>query len=434
MRDEEKAVELFMRSSDQGNPMAHVHLAYCYESGSGGLPVDHKKSSQLYLKAAELGFAEGQVNGGILLQHGLHGVEKDEVAAVKYFHLAAEQGHPRGMFQLGYAYEHGLGNLERNTETAITWYLKSAELGDSEAQMHVARAYIYGFGGFGVDGEKALALLNDAVLNGNLTALELIGDIYFHGLAQQPKDLKKAFDFYHRYAMESGDVTATGVALLKAWMMGLPSLSVSEMEEKEFSSGDVIAVDLFRSAADVGIPRGFSYLGLAYENGFGGLMVDREKAVELYRRAVAEDDPSGCAHLAVTLLKECGLVIDEQGDQGQSKEEMIIHDRDRLVQAINLLRRASDGDNPVGHAFLGMVHEYGWGGCEKDIRTALFLYKRAADLQDPTGEVQLGLAFERGLGGLQKEKSISLELFSRAAKQGYKEGVENLRRLRDSME
>ena len=52
--DDAKAVELYRKAADLGNPGAMVHLAFMYETGRGGLHKDKKKAKDLRQKAAQI--------------------------------------------------------------------------------------------------------------------------------------------------------------------------------------------------------------------------------------------------------------------------------------------------------------------------------------------------------------------------------------------
>jgi TPR repeat protein len=55
-------------------------------------------------------------------------------------------------------------------------------------------------------------------------------------------------------------------------------------------------VQLYTQACDGGEPRGCTALGVAYEDGKGGLTKDVARAVQLYTQACDGGDMDGCAN------------------------------------------------------------------------------------------------------------------------------------------
>ena len=123
------------------------------------------------------------------------------------------------------------------------------------------------------------------------------------------------------------------------------------------------AVNYFRRAADGGNTPAMSNLGLLYEEG-KGVPKDEAKAVELYTRAMNdEDNPESQAMVNLGIM-----YLDGRG--GLQKDEH---------KAVELFRKAADGDNLNGMVMLGAMYQDGEGGLPKDRTQAVNWYKKSAD-------------------------------------------------------
>jgi len=129
-KDISKAVRLYQRAIDMGNPLAMFNLAVCYKYGQG-VEKDLSKAVGLYQQAADMGNSNAMNNLGNCYNHG-QGVEKDISKAVGLYQRAADMGNPLAMFNLGYCYSNGIG-VEKDISKAVELYQRAAEKGDKTA-------------------------------------------------------------------------------------------------------------------------------------------------------------------------------------------------------------------------------------------------------------------------------------------------------------
>lgn len=125
--DPEKAVMWFTRAFEAGDAEAAVYLGYCYQNGSGGLPVDASKAFEYFRQGAEGGNILALMEMANCYHVG-YGVEKDDVQAFNCQKELAERGEASGMYNLGLMYENAIGTEEDPLE-AYVWYRNAADAG-----------------------------------------------------------------------------------------------------------------------------------------------------------------------------------------------------------------------------------------------------------------------------------------------------------------
>ena len=138
-----EAVKWYMKAAEQGQSIAQVNLAYCYEKGRG-VAQNYEKAFEWYYKAAEQGDDEAQTAVGIFLQHG-KGIKRNYVEAFEWFTKAAEQGNNRAHLHLGAFYYDGLV-VKRNYKIAVKFFKIAAEQGSVYAQFNLGLCYERGHG------------------------------------------------------------------------------------------------------------------------------------------------------------------------------------------------------------------------------------------------------------------------------------------------
>ena len=267
-KDLGKAVELYQKAADQGNPLAQNNLGWLYQNGQG-VPKDLKKAVELYQKAADQGNAFGQNNLGWLYQNG-QGVPKDLKKAVELYQKAVDQGNALAQTNLGWLYQSGQG-VPKDFKKAAELYQKAADQGNAFAQNSLGWLYENGQG-VPKDLRKAAELYQKAADQGNAVAQANLGWLYENGQGV-PKDLGKA----------------------------------AEISRK--------AAELYQKAADQGDAFAQNNLGWLYQNG-QGVPKDLEKAAELYQKAADQENAS--AQLNLGWLYQNGQGVPQ--DSGKAAE------------------------------------------------------------------------------------------------------------------
>ena len=142
-----------------------------------------------YLKiAAEAGDADSCYLLALCYQNGF-GLPRDSSKSVEWMLVAAEKEHEEAMLEMARRYDTGDG-IMRNPRRAFTLYSKLHDAGREEALPHYARLLFYG--GSKAEPERAVQLLEKAVDNGSLEAMETLCTIYALGPKGIAIDLERA--------------------------------------------------------------------------------------------------------------------------------------------------------------------------------------------------------------------------------------------------
>ncbi len=156
----EEALTLLTEEADKGNSAAMLTLGSMYERGFGA-PRNYSKSLEWYGKAATAGLAEGYYNVGICFEVGM-GTSVDMEKAFTCFENAARLGLSSGIYKTGIMCLTGTGTK--------------------------------------VDEARGIEMLGRAATAGDPKAAGALGLISFEGNYGQPKDMKKAFDYFTQAA------------------------------------------------------------------------------------------------------------------------------------------------------------------------------------------------------------------------------------------
>ena len=118
------ALHLAEQSAAQNSGLGLWVLALACEHGRG-TPKDEKKAMELYRKGAELGDPACQHSLGCYYLEG-DVIPKDTRAGFAWCMKAAQQGYPRAMKMVGSCCQFGIGT-EKDLQEALKWYEKGQE-------------------------------------------------------------------------------------------------------------------------------------------------------------------------------------------------------------------------------------------------------------------------------------------------------------------
>ena len=187
LRDEKKAIELYGRATDLGNPYAINNLGYCYQEGIG-VARDEKKAIELFERAVALGGAPAIFNLGYCYLYGI-GVPRDLTKTVELYTRGVDLGDSDAMNGLAHCYEKALG-VPRDMMRAVELYGRAVALENPIAMNNLGLCYRNGVG-VARDDEKAVELFTRA---GTATSLWHLGLYYEH----EGKNPQTAIDYMHR--------------------------------------------------------------------------------------------------------------------------------------------------------------------------------------------------------------------------------------------
>ncbi|KAL2919172.1 hypothetical protein HK105_201447 [Polyrhizophydium stewartii] len=367
-RNVNQAVAMFRKAMDKNVPAAMYCLGTCYVSGVG-VERDYAKATQLFQRASDLGHEGATGSLGVRYEMG-QGVPKDIGKAVQLYRTAAERGNPSAQNNLGLCYKFGRG-VAKDIEHAAELFKLSAAQGDHNGECNLGLCYKLG-DGLPVDLERARKMFESAEHKGNRVAAFQLGQMLFDGQsvkqdisravqlflksAEQgyagaqlalgklyengtgvPRDRTLAAQMYTR-AADQGNVSAkhalalwhlagvgrdgdTGtnldaaVKLLKSASAkghGPSTMRLAQMHMAGEGVGKDLAraVELMTLATTQDCPAAVTALGVMHRDGIGVSPAQPHKAVELFERSAAADDPDGLFNLGLALNAGAGVERD----------------------------------------------------------------------------------------------------------------------------
>lgn len=201
-----ETANLFKKATVQKDAAAQLAIAFQYEFGRGGLPVDKAESLNFYKLAANQNHPRAQFGLGYFYAVGTFGLPKNDVLAERYFRLSANQGLPAAQDYLGHFYATGRGGLKNDIEAA-KWFKLAADQGDYNGLNNLGRFYESGRGGLPKDENEAAKLYRLAANLGNPSAQVKLASFYIDGRGGLNKDTSEALRLY-RLAAEKGNKAA----------------------------------------------------------------------------------------------------------------------------------------------------------------------------------------------------------------------------------
>lgn len=317
-----EAAKWFKMGTDNGELTSTYWYAKMLMEGSG-VKQDKKAGANYMLRAAEAGFPQAMVNIGNDYMTG-NGLTKNPEQAVMWYRRAAGKGAHNAQWDLAQCYREGVGTPV-NYERALYWYAKAVDKGHARGFKNLITdsipnspfvAYLKGMKAYSaknfdealkefkvvdkakvIDGKlmeavilankdypkqnvkKAVKILKDAAKT-DAQAMYLLGTLY-----EQGKGVEKDMDLAVDYMKKSADM-GCGPAICALADMYYEGRGVDQDYET--------AVALYDKAYTVGelSENAAKRYALCYQDGKGGLEVDKAKAEEILksvkRNTVAE--------------------------------------------------------------------------------------------------------------------------------------------------
>ncbi len=431
------AVVWYRLSADHGYAAAQAYLGTCFYDGLG-VEQDYTEAVKWYKLSAEQGFASAQCNLGLCYEQG-HGVLQNNIEAVRWYRLGANQGHGASRYNLGYCYEKGIG-VTKNFEEAICLYIESAEKEYAPAQYVLGNFFATGRESLPQDLQKSFQYYYRGAENGHPAAQYKLALCYEQGIGI-PANVDEALLWYRRSAREGHVPSKIKVVLLTSAISGErsglsspESSTTSDQFEKmlqHLSSSDHICAsptDSNSSATSAITPRSYGSqrsmddedlemmptpkaileLGICYEQG-KGIEPDYQMALQWYTVSAIEGEHAE-AQFRLGLYHELGT-------NGAEKD---------IIQALQWYRQAATNNHPIAAYKIGICYEKGHANIEKNENFAITFYKQSAELGYAPAQHQLGLCHFNGIGGLKKATKEAVHWYQLAAEQGYPPAINSL--------
>ncbi|KAI9335161.1 hypothetical protein DFJ73DRAFT_32542 [Zopfochytrium polystomum] len=174
-------------------------------------------------------------------------------------------------------------------------------------------------------------------------------------------------------------------------------------------------------------------LGVFKEKGWGGLPINLEEAVALYKDAAERGHKRAQFNYGVCLkrgrgckksLEDAVRWFKKAADQGHPDAQFNLGNsykygegvEKNLKEAVRWYTRASDQKHPKALFNVGLCYDEG-EGVEPNPAEAARYYRLAADIGNPTGQFYLGMAMERGRG-VPRDIEKAAQMYKLAADQG----------------
>ncbi len=188
----EAALKTLIPAAEAGDANAQNIVADAYDEGNG-VTQDHDKALELWIKSANQGFSRARYNLGLLYENGRDGIAPDIEEAIRWYLKAAASKNPDAFTNLGYIFESGKRGAP-DFDLAQQYYRGGVALGASQSMSNLGKLYIDGTG-VTQDYSDALALFQEAALLGNGNAISNLGAMYENGYGVV-RDVTAAYALY----------------------------------------------------------------------------------------------------------------------------------------------------------------------------------------------------------------------------------------------
>jgi len=336
--------------------------------------------------AADKGFNAARRNMAAILLRGMAGEKQDPAAALKLLESAAGSKDDQAQFELAQFYLGGGGETMKDDNKAWDWLNKAADAGNPNALATLGSVLFDGkkFGAKEIKADEKLAVEKFTKLadQGVPAGLRTMAELHQGGLAGVPKDFTKALDYFVKAAQ--GNDAVAQVRLASFYDAGV---DLDPKDTKiEVAPNAAAALELYRLAAQNGVPLAVYNVGTFYES---GRAVDRDmqKAFAFFLQSAVDGFLLGMQKAGVYYLNGAGTLRDP-------------------VAATSWFTRTAAAGLPEGLLSLGLMAENGLFMGSTDttpFRTAADQYQKAADAPSAGDEIRveallrLGGLYARGL-------------------------------------
>ena len=372
-------------------------------------PKDEKEAFSWYLKKVENSSSSRFLNKlGECYFYGL-GTAIDYSAAFSCFEKAAESSRD-AQYHLAICYAYGYGTNVDDKKALKYFYM--VEDSNIEAKAYIGYYNYCGWGGIEMDKDKAFLLLKDSKSKGSIMA-SYFQAIYFLG----EKDVDRAIVLCEE-AVEGGYEKAYGL---------LGYCYFTDSPVKDYWK----AYDYFKLGKSVDSDIALYRLGCYYENGYGVVEKDKNKAIEYYKKSAMMGNVDANYRLGRKYYYgtevECNyeqalgyLALAASRRHSDAITMMGVVYQDGSVdnrEAFLCYEKAADLGNKTAQTNLAMCHFYGIG-TEKNRREAFRIFSKLAEENESVSQYHLGICYENGYE-VERDIEQAEDWYRKAAEQGY---------------
>lgn len=411
-RDLGAARNWFSRSALQNNPKAMGASGFMMLMGQGG-PVDPAGAEAMLERAGQLGEPSALANlaEARLLRLGASALPE----AVRLLEQAVAAGAVNARYRLGRLLYEGDG-IPRDLARGIAMLEEAAARDNPSALVYLGYQIATGGEGLPHDDRRAFDYTLRAAEMGLDFAENELGRYFENGVGVA-KDIGKAA-FWYRRAFEQGEPNAAYNLAMLARDGHVPDITSRDLRE------------MFRYAAEAGIPAAQGQYGLALRQGLGG---PRDVAASLrwLRMAAEGGDANGQNRYGMILFNGDGVPADPAAGMDWL-EKAVAQDFPAAInnfstylaagrgrpadqpRALALITRAAEAGITRSQFRLGLWYETGYAGTPKDLPRAIGWFQRAAESGSGNGAFKYAAHLEAGIG-IKADQAAALHWYRIAA-------------------
>ena len=277
-----KAIEYFSRIEGWSS------IAEIYAEGCGDIVPNRDKAIEFYERA------------GDSYKYDVERLTTDKENLQELITLA-ESNDAKALCELAEVYLKGLNGLEQSPQKAIELLEKAAALDYPPALESLGDFYLRGKCGVKQSGQKAVDyFIKDFEENNNWESKDEIVEIYWHGCGEIKPDGRKAFEYDCAHNFHTGFYNCC-VFDEKLGYIRRDGLKILDVLNRRYNRLQNL------KAPDIVIANELIQIAEIYEEGYGGLAPNREKAIEFYKKCTAllPGDNSFKNKLAYLTAKNC---------------------------------------------------------------------------------------------------------------------------------
>lgn len=320
-KDNEKALKYFEKGATHGN-VTCLYWAGKMLMGGMNVPENYEQGVVYLLKAAEAGLPAARTEMGNLYAEG-KGVIKNETQSAEWYRQAAQQKYPKGMWAYANALKDGVG-IPKSYSDALFWMAEAVPVGYQRAYKKLMAQldsvgtdpfayYVKGMKLYLIDENiKEASALFKKVADAGVEEGKIMQALLLASPANSKPDMKKAVKELEKLASSNPEAayylgtfyeSGNGVGQDMSRAIELYTFAADNGNgEAQSNLGDIYfegrgvekdldkAVSLYLMAEENArlSQKGAVRLADCYENGLGGLPVDKKKA-EILRKERRDD-------------------------------------------------------------------------------------------------------------------------------------------------
>lgn len=384
--DNEQARKYFeIAAKSEQHTGAMYYLGNIYWNGFGGA-VNKKKAVELYMKIYEYGLSSDKMIFDIAEFYDNE--EKNSLEAIRWLRIGAKQGYPKCLANLGLKYRYGV-DIDKNWIEAVKYFERAIAAGEDRgvSEEQLGDMFYEGGNGITADKKKAVDWYKKAYERGNSS------DNFINNIANFYFDIEKNY---------SEAIKWWRIGAEKNYPICLAHLGIQYYDgyvEKNWSESIKYFERAIAAGLSVGIPQ--KHLGNIYWEGGNGVIADKKKAVEWYKKAYERGNSSD------GMINNVANFYDDIEKNSS--------------EAVKWWQIGAEKNYPLCLSNLGWAYRFGHG-VTKNNKEAIKYFERSIAAGNDSGypEEILGDIYYEGSYGVTRDYEKSATYYEKAIAKGRK--------------